>query len=84
MTLNLIDGSQYHQYINLLKKQWAQREKQAGGPTHYITKKSQVSSRFSEALVSEAMGGRVLLRDAGHLLAMKPNNIGKYAKELGL
>jgi hypothetical protein len=35
-------------------------------------------------VVSEALSGRLLLRDAGQLLGMKPNHISKYAKELGI
>jgi len=30
------------------------------------------------------LSGRVLLRDAGNLLSMKPNRIPEYAKELGV
>jgi len=59
-------------------------EKSGGGPTYYRTQKGQISSRFSKAVVSEALSGHMLLRDAGRLLGMKPNNLSKYAKELGI
>ncbi|WP_198942543.1 ImmA/IrrE family metallo-endopeptidase [Methyloprofundus sedimenti] len=85
LTLKLIEYTEYIRYINKLKQDYINRSKQeSGGPTYYLTKKSQLSERFSRAIVAEALSGRVLLRDAGHILKMKPNNIVKFAKELGV
>jgi len=84
LTLNLIEGTAYLRYTNKLKQDYINRPKQAGGPTYYLTRKSQLSERFSRAIVAEALSGRILLRDAGHILRMKPNNIVKFAKELGV
>lgn len=83
-TLNRITLQEYRQYIAELLEKHRQREKSGKGPTYYRTRHSQVSDRFSRAVVSEALSGRLLLRDAGHLLGMKPNHISKYAKELGI
>jgi Zn-dependent peptidase ImmA (M78 family)/DNA-binding XRE family transcriptional regulator len=84
LTLNLISQSQYSTYIRFLRRQHEERERNSSGPSYYRTIKSQISERFSRALVSETLSGRILLRDAGELLGMKPNNITKFAKELGI
>lgn len=84
LSLGKTTHQQYQRYINTLDEQHKNREKTGGGPTYYLTKKGQTSERFSKALVSEALSGRVLFRDAGQLLGMKPSNITKFAKELGI
>jgi len=84
LTLALITQSQYGKYITFLKKQYEQREKKNSAPSYYRTINSQISENFSRALVAETLSGKVLLRDAGQLLGIKPNNITKLAKELGI
>ena len=51
---------------------------------YFKTKKAQISQLFSKAVVSEALNGKLLLRDAGWMLGMKPANVAKFAQELGL
>jgi len=84
LTLGKISREDYRDYVEALQRQYRNREKNPGGPTYYRTQKGQISEMFSRALVSEALSGRVLLRDAGNLLSMKPNRIPEYAKELGV
>lgn len=84
LTLGLIANSEYGRYVAKLKKDYLNRARKDGGPSYYATKKSQLSECFSQAIVSEALSGRILLRDAGHILGMKPNNITAFAKELGI
>jgi len=84
LTLKLINYSEYSRYTTKLKRDYEKKPKSNGSPTYYRTQKSQLSENFSRAIVSEALSGRVLLRDAGHILGMKPNNIAKFAKELGI
>jgi Zn-dependent peptidase ImmA (M78 family)/DNA-binding XRE family transcriptional regulator len=84
LSLSLITQSQYSAYIAYVKKQYDSRDKGGGGPSYYRTKRSQLSESFSRALIAEALSGKVLLRDAGELLGMKPNNITKLAKELDI
>jgi len=81
LTLNLINDSSYRQYINKIKEDYKNKEKKKGGPTYYVTKKSQLSAHFSHAVVAEALSGGMLLRDAGQLLGIKPHNIARFAKE---
>jgi len=84
LTLGLISNYEYNSYIIKLKKDYINRPKKNGGPSYYLTKKSQLSECFAQAIVSEALSGHVLLRDAAHILGMKPNNIAIFAKELGI
>lgn len=84
LTLGKITSDNYRRYVDKLQEEYRNREKAEGGPTYYRTQKGQMSETFSRALVSETLSGRVLLRDAGHLLNMKPNKITTFAEELGL
>lgn len=83
-SLRKITLQQYQQYVDNLMEQHRRREKSKSSPTYYMTKNSQISKRFSKALISETLSGRVLLREAGQLLGVAPHNITKYAKELGI
>lgn len=83
-SLGKITIQQYQQYVDDLREQYRRRERTTGGPTYYTTKKGHLSERFSRALVSETLSGQMLLREAGRLLGMKPHNITKFARELGI
>ncbi|MFC0337426.1 Zn-dependent peptidase ImmA, M78 family [Kushneria avicenniae] len=84
LTLGKISRSDYQAYVDELQERYKNREKTERKIPYYRTQKGQISEAFSKALVSEALSGRVLLRDAGSLLNMKPHRITKYAKELGV
>lgn len=80
LTCNYITQSEYHKFITLLKKQYDERERKGSGPSYYVTLKSQTSDKLARAVLSETLSGRVLLRDAGQLLGIKPDKITKFAK----
>lgn len=82
-TLGKITTQQYSDFVAELMEEYRRRPKSNGGD-YYRTKNSQISRLFSEAVACEAMNGNLLLRDAGYLLDMKPPNIVKFAKELGV
>lgn len=82
LTCNYITQLEYTRYIADEKEAYRNRTSSGGGPTYYVTKKSQISQSFSKAVVSQALSGQMLLREAADLLAMKPSNISKFAKEL--
>lgn len=84
LTLRKITQQQYQSFIDSVQRDHKERERTDGGPTYYRTRKGQVSERFAKALVSEALSGRVLLRDAGKLLDMAPSKISTFATELGI
>jgi len=84
LTLNKISQDMYQAYI--ADQQATYRKQQTtGGPTYYKTKKAQLSALFSRAVVTEALNGHLLLREAGQLLGgIKPGKIETFAKELGV
>ncbi|WP_256361493.1 ImmA/IrrE family metallo-endopeptidase [Methylomonas koyamae] len=84
LTLNFIALGEYQRYINAQQAVYRDRE-DSGGPGYYRTKKAQISQRFSRAVVSQALCGQLLLREASQLLGgIKPNKIATFAKELGV
>lgn len=80
LTFGFISQNEYHRFIQFLKKQYDERERKGTGPSYYVTLKSQTSERLARAVLSETLSGKVLLRDAGQLLGIKPDKINKFAK----
>lgn len=84
-SLGKITLPQYREYTAELRAEYVEREKnRKDGGNFYITKKSQISQPFSKAIVSEALSGKLLLREAGQLLDMRPPHVMKYAQKLGI
>lgn len=84
LTLHFISQEQYGHYIAEQQARYEAKEG-SGRPTYYKTKKSQISQRFSKAVVSEALSGQLMLREASNLLGgVKPNKMERFAKELGI
>lgn len=69
-------GSYYRQILRLFQ------DKDGGGGDYYRTAKAKNSTRFSRAIITETMSGRMLLRDAGRLLGVQPANLKNYADKL--
>ncbi|GAB6070868.1 XRE family transcriptional regulator [Thiomicrorhabdus hydrogeniphila] len=82
LTCDYITQEEYVRYIADEKEAYKNRESSGSGPSYYVTKKAQISQNFSRAVVSQALSGQMLLREAAQLLAMKPSNISNFAKEL--
>lgn len=68
LTFSFITADEYQQFINNEMEAFQQRSKQDGGPTYYLTKKSQISNRFATAIVSDAINGNTPLREAASLM----------------
>ena len=83
LTLGKITTQQYRDFVTELMEDYKNRPRPTDGD-YYTNKSSQISKPFSEAVACEAMNGSLLLRDAGHLLDMKPPNVIKFAKQLGI
>lgn len=84
-SLGKITLPQYREYTAELRAEYVERDKNRNdGGDFYITKKSQISKPFSKAIVSEALSGKLLLREAGQLLDMRPPHVMKYAQKLGI
>lgn len=84
LTLNKISADEYHRYVRELQEEYRNREKESIPISYYQGRKGKISQTFSKALLSEALSGRVLLRDAARLLGLKPSQLAKYARELGV
>lgn len=86
LTLAKIRPQDYQAYIAGQQEAYKEQAKKGdGGPSYYKIKKAQISGLFSRAVVTEALNGKLLLRDAGRLLGgIKPNKIETFAKELGV
>jgi len=58
------------------------RAQKSSGGSFYRTAESKNSKRFSRAVLSEALSGRLLLREAGKLLGVQPAKVRTYAEKI--
>lgn len=82
LDLNLVDQATYSDYY--LAMLAAFRNQEGGGGNFYRTAGAKNSLRFSQAVVTEALSGRLLLREAGRLLGVQPSKIREFAGQLGI
>lgn len=79
--LGLISNDDYSKYyISELSAHRNQTKASAGD--FYRTAGSKNSKRFSRAVLTETLSGRLLLRDAGKLLGIQPAKIKTYAEKV--
>lgn len=84
LTLGYIKSDVYQKYIRNLLDSF-KKNKGSGAPTYNTLQKARISITFARAVASEAMSGRVLLRDAAKLIGVKPHKIIEFSrKELKL
>src|SRR5690606_35702396 len=82
--LLLISEVDYRAYVNRKLAEHQSREKR-GKVSFQRTQPSKVSKRLARAVASEALSGRLLLRDAQQLIGIKPHRLAHFAeKELGI
>jgi Zn-dependent peptidase ImmA (M78 family) len=81
LDLNLIGRATYDEHY--LAELAAFRAQEGGGGNFYRNAAAKNSLRFSQAVVTEALSGRLLLRDAGRLLGVQPSKIRELAQEIG-
>ncbi len=85
LSLGLITNLEYRSFVAKQRELFKNKKKATSGPTYYQTKKAQISNLFSKAVVTQALGGQLMLREAGDLLGgIKPGKISVFAKELGI
>ena len=84
LILGKIDLQTYRDFIQAQEKAFRNREKKETPISSYRVRKSQLSTRFARAVATEALNGKILLRDAGRLLNIKPDKIKTFAKALGI
>lgn len=82
--LDLISDGEYRRYV--AERLAEHRKRDRDGAVPYPTvQKSRIGQRFAQAIASEALSGRLLLRDAHQLTGIKPHKMAEFArKELGL
>ena len=80
MELDLITGSEYWSYVKKLQADYKAREKN-GAPPYNRIQTGRVSKRLAQAVASEALSGRMLLRDAWQLIGIKPDKLAAYARK---
>jgi len=80
--LGMVDWDEYIAFYQKEAKQWQNSQSGSSG-NYYVTTRTRLGKRFAKAVVSSVQQGRLLYRDAGHLLGIKPSNIPNLSKELG-
>lgn len=85
MTLGLITGEQYRQYVARQRALWERRSDNGKrGPDYHRTRNAQLSKPFSRAVLSQAFNGQLALREAGDLLGINPAKFRRFADEVRL
>lgn len=80
LDLGLISQAAYSEhYRNTLD---AFKAQEGGGGNFYRSAGAKNSPRFANAVIAEALSGRLLLRDAGRLLGVQPSKIQEFAGHL--
>ncbi|WP_414463329.1 ImmA/IrrE family metallo-endopeptidase [Hyphomicrobium sp. DY-1] len=88
LDLGRIDRGAYTAFVRAATdafeaRQEATHEKGSGGPDFYVMAKLRNSPTFARAVLREAFEGRLLLRDAGALLSVKPSKLRDLQREVG-
>jgi Zn-dependent peptidase ImmA (M78 family)/transcriptional regulator with XRE-family HTH domain len=84
LELGLVTDAEYWSYVKKQQVDYKAREKK-GTSTYNRIQTGKVSKRLAQAVASEALSGRMLLRDAWQLIGIKPDKLAAYArKELGI
>jgi len=82
--LELIAEHDYRRYVVNRLEAYRNREERGGASFDRVVP-GRVSKRLAQAVASEAMSGRLLLRDAYQLIGVRPHRLKTFArKELGL
>lgn len=80
LDLGFISQAQYSAYYRAILK--AFQDEKGGAGDYYRNATAKNSPRLSKAVLSEAMSGRMLLREAGHLLGVQPAKLRTLASKI--
>lgn len=80
LDLGYISQAQYSAYYRMILK--AFQDEKGGAGDYYRNTTAKNSPRLSKAVLNEAMSGRMLLRDAGHLLGVQPAKLRTLANKI--
>ncbi|XBS69910.1 ImmA/IrrE family metallo-endopeptidase [Acerihabitans sp. KWT182] len=80
LTLGFINENEYNSYVSTINE-----KPEGSGGIYPRTQKSRVSETFARAVVTQALEGKMLLREAQKLTGIRPSKLLDFAqKELGL
>lgn len=80
LDLGFISQAQYSAYYRAILK--AFQDEKGGAGDYYRNANAKNSPRLSKAVLTEAMSGRMLLREAGHLLGVQPAKLRTLASKI--
>lgn len=80
LDLGYIGRAQYSAYYRMILK--AFQDEKGGAGDYYRNATAKNSPRLSKAVLTEAMCGRMLLREAGHLLGVQPAKLRTLASKI--
>ncbi len=80
--LGLVSQKQAADFYDQEKKKW--RKQSGSGGQFYYTAPVRNSKLFTAAVIRQALSHRMLLRDAGKLLGVKPSYLRTQAQKMGL
>ncbi|PBJ21978.1 helix-turn-helix protein [Pseudomonas sp. ACN8] len=80
LDLGYISQAQYSAYYRRILK--AFQDEKGGAGDYYRNATAKNSPRLSKAVLTEAMSGRMLLREAGHLLGVQPAKLRTLASKI--
>jgi Zn-dependent peptidase ImmA (M78 family)/transcriptional regulator with XRE-family HTH domain len=80
LDLGFISQAQYSAYYRAILK--AFQDEKGGAGDYYRNATAKNSPRLSKAVLTEAMSGRMLLREAGHLLGVQPAKLRTLASKI--
>lgn len=80
---NFIDETTYWAFYREVLNAFNKKKKdQTGGPSYYKIISTRYSRKLASAVASEALSGRMLLRDAHHLIGVKPDSLKSFAEKV--
>lgn len=87
--LGLVDAGTFYDYYRQESENFEQirqhrRDQQTGGGSYYANVRVRNGSRFSSAVISSALEGRIPYREAAALLNINASKIAEFSKELGI
>ncbi len=81
LTLNLISTANYQNYVESLRQEYLekQKNKKSSGGDFYNTRRAEISTLFSKAILNEINSGKLLMRDGADLLSLRPKHLKLFA-----
>lgn len=84
LDFKIINNLEYTKFINNSIEQFKEQNKKEGGKiSFYKVQPGRVSKKFTNAVLSETLSGRMLLRDASFLIGIRPEKIQVFARKVG-